>query len=242
DSLILQGAHAVRLSCRVRQWVFYCIDVFLSELMDFTDRARLQSLSKSNDPLMLVVKDSTALATAVDQLESLLPPNRWRRHFWQAVNALSFVVFVASAILQLNDPDPYLWIPIYALPCLLALVLGIFPKLLATRSMTAVISIHLCICLIMLGFIGYAPLVTRWQRNAASDPLALLMSAEEASESIGLLLVIAWLSGHLMLLDLLTRLSKFFVSCCISVCIICFLMLACVPPVAMSLAALLSVA
>uniref|UniRef100_A0A1I8FHT0 Uncharacterized protein n=1 Tax=Macrostomum lignano TaxID=282301 RepID=A0A1I8FHT0_9PLAT len=46
--------------------------------------------------------------------------------------------------------------------------------------MTAVISIHLCICLIMLGFIGYAPLVTRWQRNAASDPLALLMSAEEA--------------------------------------------------------------
>uniref|UniRef100_A0A1I8JN10 GGDEF domain-containing protein n=1 Tax=Macrostomum lignano TaxID=282301 RepID=A0A1I8JN10_9PLAT len=33
---------------------------------------------------------------------------RLQRRLWQAVNALSFVVLLASAMLQLNDPDPYL--------------------------------------------------------------------------------------------------------------------------------------
>lgn len=35
------------------------------------------------------------------------------RHLWTIANAIVFLAFVFSAIVQLNDPDPYTWAAIY---------------------------------------------------------------------------------------------------------------------------------
>lgn len=50
----------------------------------------------------------------------------------KAFNILFFILFIVSAALQYNDPDPYLWIPIYlvgAVACLLAFRGKFYPKL-----------------------------------------------------------------------------------------------------------------
>ncbi len=38
----------------------------------------------------------------------------WAR-FFPILNTVMFVLFVAAIALQYNDPDPYLWMPIYGL-------------------------------------------------------------------------------------------------------------------------------
>ena len=46
-------------------------------------------------------------------------------------NLIFFLLFVVSAVLQYNDPDPYLWIPIYmygAVLCWLAFRTKYYPK------------------------------------------------------------------------------------------------------------------
>ncbi len=46
------------------------------------------------------------------------------------VNIFIFVLFAVFAVVQLNDPDPFLWFTIYLLVALIALlkIFGIFPR------------------------------------------------------------------------------------------------------------------
>lgn len=49
----------------------------------------------------------------------------------KALNILFCIIFIVFAGLQYNDPDPYIWIPIYlygALLCYLAVVKKYYPK------------------------------------------------------------------------------------------------------------------
>jgi hypothetical protein len=109
----------------------------------------------------------------------------------KVINIILIVVFVLSAALQYNDPDPYLWIPVY-----------LFGAFLCYRAIIQKYDLPFYV----LGFIGYGSYavylffsdsgVLSWWQDHHAENIAQSMKAtkpwiEETREFIGLLLLIA---------------------------------------------------
>lgn len=109
----------------------------------------------------------------------------------KAFNILFFILFIISAALQYNDPDPYLWIPIYlvgAMACWLAFRGKFYPK------------VYL---VVILTFLVYAVVlffekdgVWDWMTRHNAENIAGTMKAEtpwieDTREFFGLFILIA---------------------------------------------------
>lgn len=109
----------------------------------------------------------------------------------KAFNILFFILFIISAALQYNDPDPYLWIPIYlvgAMACWLAFRGKFYPK------------VYL---VVILAFLVYAVVlffekdgVWDWMTRHNAENIAGTMKAEtpwieDTREFFGLFILIA---------------------------------------------------
>jgi hypothetical protein len=130
----------------------------------------------------------------------IIDPNQMRKSnpILRTVNVIFFVLFLISAALQYNDPDPYIWIPIYlyaAVLCFYAFRSRYFPKA------------------YIAGIIVYAILavprfldndgVLSWMNEHNSENLAQSMKAskpyiENAREFFGLLILIISLLANLI--------------------------------------------
>ena len=101
------------------------------------------------------------------------------------------ILFVGFAVLQFNDPDPYVWIPIYlfgAITCFLAARQKFFPKL------------YLLGIAIYLGYAGYLFFANNgmldWIRDHNAENISNTMKAtkpwiEATREFFGLMILIA---------------------------------------------------
>ncbi|HUR11506.1 MAG TPA: transmembrane 220 family protein [Flavitalea sp.] len=113
-------------------------------------------------------------------------------------NIIFCVLFIIAAALQYNDPDPYLWIPIYlyaAVLCWLAFRRRFYPRLYITG---------------IILYAGYAVFlllenngVLDWFNNHAAENIASTMKAtkpwiENTREFFGLLILIAVLLVNLI--------------------------------------------
>uniref|UniRef100_A0A1I8IGW3 Transmembrane protein 220 n=2 Tax=Macrostomum lignano TaxID=282301 RepID=A0A1I8IGW3_9PLAT len=121
---------------------------------------------------------------------------------WRCANVLASCLFFMCAAVQTNDPDPVVWIPIYALPCLLALALALKPSLLTNNATRWLMLAHSAICLSGLAYLLQSALLPtslhgnqHQQSLLARNPLA----HEEGREAAGLLLVSVWLAAQLCL-------------------------------------------
>lgn len=95
------------------------------------------------------------------------------------------LLFVFSAYLQLNDPDPVAWVTIY-------LVAAIFSAMAAMR-IYPMIPLAVAAVLSLVGVIYYfPPSVSEWvaQEWAQQDLTMKTMEMEEARESFGFLLIL----------------------------------------------------
>ncbi|MEO6489994.1 MAG: transmembrane 220 family protein [Ferruginibacter sp.] len=121
----------------------------------------------------------------------------------KALNIFFILLFVFSAALQYNDPDPYVWMPIY-----------LFAAFLCYRAIHYKYNRFLYIAGLLI-YISYAAYlffdrtgVMNWMRQHNSESIVETMKAtkpwiEETREFFGLLIVIsalllnmAWLSGR----------------------------------------------
>lgn len=116
----------------------------------------------------------------------------------KALNIFFIVVFILSAALQYNDPDPYLWVPIYlygALLCYLAI----------KRKYNPVLYI-----IGLIGYGGYAIAllfdktgVINWAQDHDAENIVQSMKAtkpwiEETREFFGLLILIIALVANMI--------------------------------------------
>src|SRR5690606_35064919 len=105
------------------------------------------------------------------------------------------LLIVVGALVQINDPDPWIWVSIYLFAAFLSgyVALGHYP--LIPLSIVAVLCLG--------GSLYYfPPSVSEWiaQEWAQQDLTMKTMAMEEARESLGLLLIaivlgIAWFAG-----------------------------------------------
>lgn len=91
------------------------------------------------------------------------------------LNGLCAAYFFVVALLQFNDPDPWIWVPLYLLAALLAvgaILRRVGPLLLRAMGWS---------------YLAYA----LWTYGAATD-WGWTLESESLRESMGLLLVFAW--------------------------------------------------
>jgi Ca2+/Na+ antiporter len=108
----------------------------------------------------------------------------------KTVNVIFMVLFVISAALQYNDPDPYLWIPIYLYPavlCFLAIRGRYYP-------MAFLVGIVLYLSYAVFLFF-HANGALSWITEHSSESIAQSMKAgkpyiESAREFFGLLILV----------------------------------------------------
>ncbi|SRR5690606_4609762 len=105
------------------------------------------------------------------------------------------LLFIVGALVQINDPDPWIWVSIYLVAALLSgyVTLGRYP----------LIPLGVATVLSLAGSLYYFPpsvgewIVQEWEQQ---DLTMKTVAMEEARESLGLLLIaivlgIAWFTG-----------------------------------------------
>ena len=114
--------------------------------------------------------------------------------FMKVFNLIFCLLFVISAALQYNDPDPYIWIPIYmygAVLCWLAFRNKFFPK--------AYLVGIIIYAVYAIGLFFWKNGVLDWMTKHNAEDIAATMKAEkpwieETREFFGLLLLIVALT------------------------------------------------
>lgn len=112
---------------------------------------------------------------------------RARDRAWRAANGVMLALFALSVIVQLNDPDPWTWIPVYAAAaamCAAELARRArwwMPVVIALGSVVwaATIAPH------VIGIVPFLDMFGAWEMKD--------IGIEESREMYGLLIVAAWM-------------------------------------------------
>lgn len=106
------------------------------------------------------------------------------------LNIIFCILFIISAVLQYNDPDPYLWIPIYLVPawfCFQAIKGKFYPVA------------YLVVSILLIGYAMYLLISTdgviSWATEHEAENIAQSMKAtrpwiESTREFFGLLIIL----------------------------------------------------
>jgi hypothetical protein len=113
-----------------------------------------------------------------------------KRHAgWTAANAVMLVVFVASALLQLNDPDPFSWVAIYAaaaVMCGLEITRRLRPTYPALLALTALVWAA-TIAPRVLGKVPFGDMFAEFEMRD--------LGVEQSREMYGLVIVAVWMAA-----------------------------------------------
>lgn len=108
---------------------------------------------------------------------------------WRSINVVMATFLVLAAFVQINDPDPYIWIPVYLFPAVLSLTVAIKPSAPADSFIWR----SSCLVLIVLCLIGAIYLLSV-VFDLLSKGSANILVYEEVREFFGLVIVIIWLA------------------------------------------------
>jgi hypothetical protein len=109
---------------------------------------------------------------------------------FRALNAGMALLFLFAAVVQYNDPDPLRWVAIYGAACLASIMAAarrpLHPAVVAGIAAVALVW-SLAIMFQGQGGAAYRHMFDAWEMTAAD--------VEEARESVGLLIVAAWMTA-----------------------------------------------
>jgi len=108
---------------------------------------------------------------------------------WRAANVIMLLLFVASALLQLNDPDPVVWVAVYAAAAVICavelrgLVRPLYPALLSLTALAWAATIAPRV----LGKVPFGAMFAEFEMRD--------LGVEESREMYGLVLVAVWMAA-----------------------------------------------
>jgi hypothetical protein len=109
---------------------------------------------------------------------------------FRVLNVGTALLFLFAAVVQYNDPDPLRWVAIYGAACLASIMAGAgrpyHPAVVAGIAAMALIW-SVAIMFQGQGGANYRHMFDAWEMTAAN--------VEEARETVGLLIVAAWMTA-----------------------------------------------
>nr|XP_056704246.1 transmembrane protein 220 [Euleptes europaea] len=115
-----------------------------------------------------------------------LPPSSGAAsRLWRLSNFAMAVFFGLAGAVQVNDPDPGLWIVAYTVPAVLTLVVSLNPPVADNVVWRSLSDVHSAACVIGTAILGYS-LLSNAQKN--------ILHEEEGRELFGLVIVTVWMS------------------------------------------------
>ncbi|XP_071477002.1 transmembrane protein 220-like [Diadema antillarum] len=107
---------------------------------------------------------------------------------WMLINIITGVFFSLAGLVQINDIDPYVWMPIYLIPACLCFTIVWNPEV-VDKGLWRVIAIaHLIVCLIATLVVGGT--VIHYLEDRVINPLRY----EEGRELCGVMIIDVWLT------------------------------------------------
>ncbi|XP_034360724.1 transmembrane protein 220 isoform X4 [Arvicanthis niloticus] len=109
----------------------------------------------------------------------------WAPGLWRACNTLMAAFFGLAAVVQVNDPDAELWVVVYMIPAVLALLVGFNPLVTGNLIWKSMSTVHMLFCTLWAGGLAYHFLLHAKQS---------ILNEEEGRELSGLVIVTAWMA------------------------------------------------
>ena len=109
---------------------------------------------------------------------------------FRALNTGTALLFLFAAAVQYNDPDPLRWIAIYGAACLASIMAAAgrpFHRAVVAGIAAVAVIWSVAITLQGQGSAAYRHMFDAWEMTAAN--------VEEARETVGLLIVAAWMTA-----------------------------------------------
>ncbi|KAF8794849.1 Transmembrane protein 220 like protein [Argiope bruennichi] len=110
---------------------------------------------------------------------------------WRGTNAMMTLFFVMASGVQFNDPDPFLWVPLYGIAAILTISVTIRPNITAFRIWRYMYWIHAAFCIGMLIYVLVALILVA--TNPKSDGSLNPLTYEEGREMAGIMITSVWL-------------------------------------------------
>ncbi|XP_065066244.1 transmembrane protein 220-like [Rhopilema esculentum] len=118
--------------------------------------------------------------------------SNWKNLMWKFMNGIMAGLFFIAALLQVNDPDPALWIGLYMIPAFICITIVAYPALQGLKIFKVLALFQICLCLTVILYTIYTGL------NELVKQRGNIFVAEEGREATGLAIVVAWLSVTLL--------------------------------------------
>ncbi|XP_022103462.1 transmembrane protein 220-like isoform X2 [Acanthaster planci] len=117
---------------------------------------------------------------------------------WTGINVVMAIFFALAAFVQINDPDPYIWIPIYLIPCLLCCAIVWSRDAVDQLYWRVTAAVHMGFSILGIVILTFH-VGGLHMKQGFFNPLGL----EEGRELFGLLIalgwtLLCWFSGHIM--------------------------------------------
>ncbi|XP_072028456.1 transmembrane protein 220-like isoform X1 [Amphiura filiformis] len=106
---------------------------------------------------------------------------------WMGINFIMAVFFGLAALVQVKDPDPYLWVPAYLIPCLVCLSIVYSADVVENSYWRLVVLFHILAC--MTGMSILVVQVALYLKDRLVNPLRF----EEGRELCGVIIVLVWM-------------------------------------------------
>jgi len=119
---------------------------------------------------------------------------------WKLINILMFLFFLLATIVQFNDDDAVVWIPVYVIPAALSLAIAIKPNITSDAMWLTVSHVHTACCICIFAYIVVLLIQHIHKESHLVEKKQLtkemewnLLYYEEGRELVGLVLVLGWL-------------------------------------------------
>lgn len=113
------------------------------------------------------------------------------RIVWRIANGLMTIFFVMAVGVQFNDPDPYLWVPLYGTAALLTVCITIQPNFTGRKFWRLIYWIHTAFCIGMFCYVFVELIIVAV--NPKSDGSLNPLMYEEGRELAGIMITVIWL-------------------------------------------------
>ncbi|CAL1263433.1 unnamed protein product [Larinioides sclopetarius] len=110
---------------------------------------------------------------------------------WRVANAMMTLFFIMASGVQFNDPDPFLWVPLYGTAAILTISVTVRPNVTASRIWRYTYWIHATFGIGMLIYVLVALVLVA--TNPKSDGSLNPLTYEEGREMAGIMITSIWL-------------------------------------------------